>query len=69
MLKPKRKISKQEIKKDPFLEFINNILRFNKFVRNLESITLDYLTIFLKSNKILIYIFNYFDIYFNIHYY
>jgi len=24
MLKPKRKISKQEIKKDPFLEFINN---------------------------------------------
>ena len=24
MLKPKRKISKQEIKKDPFLEFVNN---------------------------------------------
>lgn len=28
MLKPKRKISRQEIKKDPFLEFINNAQQF-----------------------------------------
>ena len=49
MLKPKRKISKQDIKKDPFLEFINNgqkwlqdnkkiIFKFSKLERNRTSI-------------------------------
>ncbi len=58
MLKPKRKISKQEIKKDPFLEFINNVQGwFQEKKKIIYQITFGVMAVlaviyFLSSNRI-----------------